>query len=349
MEDIDKGFFTGMRRCMADYVLQLQYDIVHILEELDGNERFRRDIWIRNDHHQEPETIQSDLYDEPLNVEQLPSVDFNGGISAVLQDGKVFEKAGVNISLVHGRLPLLAWNQIKSRRAILQDIISEKEPWFVAIGISVVIHPSNPHVPTIHLNYRYFEVILDNTQLWWFGGGTDLTPIYLYEEDAVHFHRTLKEACDRIDESYYPQYKKWSDDYFIIPHRKERRGIGGIFFDDLDHRSKEHCFAFIQSCGNAFQPCYVPLVLKRHIIPFTEHQQRWQQLRRGRYVEFNLIYDRGTKFGLLTPGARIDSILMSLPLKARWEYGYSIDHTSEEGRLQRILQEEPVDWANFSI
>ncbi|KAG8509544.1 Oxygen-dependent coproporphyrinogen-III oxidase, mitochondrial [Galemys pyrenaicus] len=215
---------------------------------------------------------------------------------------------------------------------------------FCAMGVSSVIHPKNPHAPTIHFNYRYFEVEeADGNKQWWFGGGCDLTPTYLNQEDAVHFHRTLKEACDKHGPDLYPKFKKWCDEYFFIAHRGERRGIGGIFFDDLDSPSKEEVFRFVQSCAQAVVPSYIPLVKKHCNDSFTPQEKLWQQLRRGRYVEFNLLYDRGTKFGLFTPGSRIESILMSLPLTARWEYMHSPSENSKEAEILEVLR-HPRDW-----
>lgn len=199
-------------------------------------------------------------------------------------------------------------------------------------------------VPTIHFNYRYFEVVEpDGSIQWWFGGGTDLTPYYLNEEDAKYFHSVLKEACDKHNKGYYPKFKSWSDDYFNITHRGERRGLGGIFFDDLDTPSQEQAFRFVKSCAESVIPSYIPLVSKHKNDPYAYHERQWQLLRRGRYVEFNLIYDRGTKFGLYTPGARYESILMSLPLLAKWEYMHSPELNSEEEKLLRVLR-NPKEW-----
>uniref|UniRef100_A0A8D2N8T6 Oxygen-dependent coproporphyrinogen-III oxidase, mitochondrial n=1 Tax=Zonotrichia albicollis TaxID=44394 RepID=A0A8D2N8T6_ZONAL len=267
-----------------------------------------------------------------------------GGISCVLQDGEVFEKAGVNVSVVSGFLSEEAARQMRSRGKSLKA--KDGKLPFCAMGVSSVIHPKNPHVPTMHFNYRYFEIEeADGTKQWWFGGGTDLTPTYLNEEDAVHFHKTLKEACDKHDLKLYPKYKKWCDDYFYIKHRGERRGIGGIFFDDVDSPSKEEVFQFVKSCAKAVVPCYIPIVKKHCHDSFTPEEKLWQQLRRGRYVEFNLVYDRGTKFGLLTPGSRIESILMSLPLTARWEYMHNPPESSKEAEMLEVLR-NPKDWVH---
>ncbi|XP_019877391.1 oxygen-dependent coproporphyrinogen-III oxidase [Aethina tumida] len=263
-----------------------------------------------------------------------------GGITCVLQDGKVFEKAGVNISVVSGNLPSQAVSQMRSRGKQL----SGKNLPFFAAGISAVIHPVNPMVPTIHFNYRYFEVQNGDGEVqWWFGGGTDLTPYYLNTADAVHFHQTLKDACDKHNKKYYPKFKKWCDDYFNIPHRGERRGIGGIFFDDLDTPNQQACFEFVTDCANAVIPSYIPLVKRHKVAKYSRVEREWQLLRRGRYVEFNLIYDRGTKFGLYTPQARYESILMSLPLHARWEYMHVPAEGTPESELLKVLV-NPKDW-----
>ncbi|KAL7424906.1 Coproporphyrinogen-III oxidase [Cryptotrichosporon argae] len=282
------------------------------------------------------------------------------GSSCVLSGGRVFEKAGVNVSVVHGMLPPAAQRQMRAEHAGLP--VSDTALPFFATGLSIVIHPRNPHAPTCHLNYRYFELRdparPDGAEplAWWFGGGSDLTPAYLYEADAALFHDTLKAACDGHDKAYYPAYKKWCDKYFYIPHRAETRGVGGIFFDDLTTASpihaaraptKEAIFEFVKSAGAAFLPAYVPIVLRRMHQPYTDEERRWQLIRRGRYVEFNLVYDRGTKFGLMTPGARIESILMSLPETARWEYmtplGAPGSGTREE-KLVGVLT-KPREWA----
>ncbi|XP_062511889.1 oxygen-dependent coproporphyrinogen-III oxidase, mitochondrial-like [Corticium candelabrum] len=304
-----------MKYRMELLCMKLQRQFCHALEEVDGG-KFFVDCWTRQEG--------------------------GGGISCVLQDGQVFEKAGVNISVVHGMLPPAAVQQMKSRGKSFKQ--SEGKLPFSAVGISSVIHPHSPHMPTVHFNFRYFEVEeSDGNRQWWFGGGTDLTPCYLVEDDVVHFHSTLKNACDQHNETYYPEFKKWCDDYFVVTHRGERRGVGGIFFDDLDSPSQEEVFSFIKSCTNAIIPAYVPII-KKHVNDYhTDEQKRWQQLRRGRYVEFNLVHDRGTKFGLFTPGARIESILMSLPLTSRWEYMHKPAEGSPEAELLTVLQ-NPKDW-----
>ncbi|XP_035729261.1 oxygen-dependent coproporphyrinogen-III oxidase-like isoform X2 [Vespa mandarinia] len=267
-----------------------------------------------------------------------------GGITCVLQNGTVFEKAGVNISVVSGLLPSTAIQQMRARG---KQIDEGSLPFFAA-GVSAVIHPRNPMVPTIHFNYRYFEIKnKDGSIQWWFGGGTDLTPYYLNEEDVKHFHSTLKEACDKHNLSYYAKFKKWCDDYFYINHRGECRGVGGIFFDDLDIPNQNEAFLFVKSCAEAVIPSYIPLVKLHKNDGYGYAERQWQLLRRGRYVEFNLIYDRGTKFGLYTPGARYESILMSLPLNAKWEYMHEPNPNSEEAKLVEVLK-NPRDWLNLT-
>ncbi|KAJ1956553.1 Coproporphyrinogen-III oxidase [Dispira parvispora] len=309
---------TSLFQRMSTFVQDLQSEIVDAITQLDG---------------------------KPFFVDRWTRPEGGFGISCVLQEGNVFEKAGVNVSIINGKLSQAAVQQMRARN---KPIVGDDGIPFCVAGISIVMHPRNPMAPTVHLNYRYFEV--DNphqpgqAQLAWFGGGSDLTPSYLFEEDAQHFHKTLKAACDRHDQAFYPRFKKWCDEYFYLPHRQEARGVGGIFFDDLDDRNLEELFAFVTDCGKSFLPSYLPIMEKRKDMPFTEEQKRWQQLRRGRYVEFNLIHDRGTKFGLFTPGARIESILMSLPLTSRWEYCHEPQPDSPEAQLLDILKTSR-EWA----
>ncbi|BAM81505.1 coproporphyrinogen III oxidase [Cyanidioschyzon merolae strain 10D] len=305
-----------MRANFENMIRAAQNSICLALENVDGSgKKFREDAWVRG-------------------------ADGGGGISRVLQDGHVFEKAGVNVSIVYGTMPPEAL-QAASAGAVARNAgyaRDERVPFFAA-GISSVIHPWNPHVPTMHFNYRYFET---DKGMWWMGGGTDLTPSYLYVEDAQHFHGVLKSVCDRHDAAFYQRFKKWCDDYFLIRHRGERRGIGGVFFDDLNDRPAEELFKFSSDMVGHVVEAYVPIVERRKHMPYTEEQKRWQQLRRGRYVEFNLVYDRGTVFGLKT-GGRIESILMSLPLTARWEY----DHQPAEGTPEWDLLDacrHPREW-----
>lgn len=293
---------------MAIWVKSLQDHIVNTLEAIEAAHppsageltpssppKFLRDSWIR------PEGGE--------------------GSSCVLSGGRVFEKAGVNVSIVHGKLPPAAQRQMRADHATLP--VSDTPLPFFATGISIVLHPHNPHVPTVHLNYRYFELENPNNPdqpvAWWFGGGSDLTPSYLEPGDVKHFHETLKEACDKHHPAYWKEYKAWCDKYFMVTHRKESRGVGGLFFDDLTTESpihadkrpdQEEIFKFVKDISSAFLPAYVPIVWKNKDRSWTDEERRWQLLRRGRYVEFNLVHDRGTKFGLMTPGARIESILM---------------------------------------
>ncbi|KAM9795855.1 oxygen-dependent coproporphyrinogen-III oxidase, mitochondrial [Syngnathus typhle] len=277
-----------------------------------------------------------------FTVDRWERKEGGGGISCVMQDGEVFEKAGVNVSVVFGNLTEEAAKQMRSRGKVLKG--KDGKLPFCAMGVSSVIHPKNPHIPTVHFNYRYFEIEEeDGSKQWWFGGGTDLTPIYVNQEDAFHFHNTLKEACDKHHSQYYPDFKKWCDRYFYVRHRGETRGIGGIFFDDLDGPSQEEAFGFVKSCARTVVPCYLPIVYKHLQDPFTDEEKDWQQVRRGRYVEFNLVYDRGVKFGLATPGSRIESILMSLPLTARWEYMHEPATGTREAEMLEVLR-NPKEW-----
>jgi coproporphyrinogen III oxidase len=257
-----------------------------------------------------------------------------GGQSRILENGDIFEKAGINFSDVQGKhLPASATN----KRPNLENAS------FRAMGISLVFHPRNPFVPTCHMNLRFFSVMKDEEEItWWFGGGYDLTPYYGFEEDAIHWHRTAHEACEPFGQSIYPDFKKACDRYFYLPHRNEPRGIGGIFFDDYNKVDFQHSFALTQSVGNSFLPAYMPIVEKRKNTPFNDSHKKFQHYRRGRYVEFNLVYDRGTLFGLQSNG-RTESILMSLPPQVNWTYDYKPDSNSEEALLyQNFLIEK--DW-----
>ncbi|KAG6918166.1 hypothetical protein DXG01_016151 [Tephrocybe rancida] len=348
-----------MRSQVEEYIVCLQDQIVSALETLDpSSPQFKRDSWVRTEGGRGQSCIFACKSDDP----------------SVVHDS-ILEKAGVNISIVHGTLPPAAIKQMRADHTSMPLPDRPDGLPFFAAGISLVIHPRNPHAPTVHANYRYFEITepaekdqvvpeKPTVLVWWFGGGCDLTPSYLYEEDGVHFHSTLKKACDKHGWELYPNFKKWCDEYFYIPHRNETRGIGGIFFDDLNEgpharlpsrnstdtaprpTSPAEIFSFIQDLGNAFVPSYLPILQTRSALPFTPSERRWQLLRRGRYVEFNLVYDRGTKFGLMTPGARIESILMSLPETARWEYMSELggEEGTEEAKLLAVLN-TPRDWA----
>ncbi|MGD1946470.1 MAG: oxygen-dependent coproporphyrinogen oxidase [Croceivirga sp.] len=293
-----------------DYIQSLQDTITSKLEEVDGEAIFQEDIWKR------PEG--------------------GGGRTRVIENGQVFEKGGVNISAVHGVLP-------KS----MQTYFQVEDADFFACGLSLVLHPKNPFVPTVHANWRYFEMYdqLGNIMDQWFGGGQDLTPYYLFKEDATHFHSVCKKSCDAHNPEYYKQYKKRCDDYFWNTHRAEARGIGGLFFDYLKssgHQSMEDWYAFVTEVGNSFLNAYVPIVEKRKDITYDAEHRNWQEIRRGRYVEFNLVHDKGTLFGLRTNG-RIESILMSLPPYVQWKYDHHPKEGSEEEQLIQVLK-NPREW-----
>jgi coproporphyrinogen III oxidase len=250
-----------------------------------------------------------------------------GGRTRILEGGAVFEKAGVNFSSVHGDLP----------EAFAARIPIGSGTQFLATGVSLVFHPLNPMVPAVHANFRYLE----KGESAWFGGGMDLTPCYPYAEDAQHFHRTIKAACDRHASDYYPRFKKWCDEYFVLKHRNEMRGVGDVFFDYLKD-DREKTFSFVRDLGDSFVGAYLPIAERRHREPFTEHERQYQLYRRGRYVEFNLLYDRGTIFGLETRG-RTESILMSLPPLVRWVYDFVPENGSREAKALEFFQ--PRDWA----
>jgi coproporphyrinogen III oxidase len=293
------------RRRAADYFLDLQDHISAALEGLDGTARFREDVW-----------------DRPGG---------GGGRSRILAEGALFEKAGVNFSEVSGQMS----------EEFAKQVPGEGRD-FTAAGVSLVLHPRSPMVPTVHANFRY----LTKGDKSWFGGGADLTPYYTYREDVIHFHKGWKEVCTRhappVD---YPRFKKWCDEYFYLPHRGEPRGVGGIFFDYLEG-DFERLFDFVRDCGDHFLEAYEPIARRRRDEPYTMEQRRFQEYRRGRYVEFNLIYDRGTTFGLKT-GGRTESILMSLPSLARWEYDYHPAPGSREAELYEVYL-KPRDWADMA-
>src|SRR6185369_10115726 len=289
------------------YLLGLQDRICAAVETADGQARFLQDAW------QRPEG--------------------GGGRTRVLKEGSVFEQAGVNFSRVEGeRLPPSA----SAHRPELAG-----RAW-TALGVSLVLHPRNPHVPTTHMNVRYFEArAAGGEAAWWFGGGFDLTPYYPYDEDIVHWHRVARDLCAPFGADVYAKYKRWCDEYFFLKHRGETRGVGGLFFDDLSAGGFEHSFGFMQAVGNGFLDAYRPIVDKRKSTPFGEREREFQMYRRGRYVEFNLVYDRGTLFGLQS-GGRTESILMSLPPRVRFEYAYAPEAGTPEARLAEYLK--PRDW-----
>ncbi|RKS55280.1 coproporphyrinogen oxidase [Gillisia mitskevichiae] len=299
-----------MKNKFFQYIQQLQDTITSKLEEVDGSVKFKEDLWER------PEG--------------------GGGRTRVIENGAVFEKGGVNISEVYGPLP-----------PAMQQYFKVGEVDFFACGLSLVLHPKNPMVPTVHANWRYFEMydksgtVIDS----WFGGGQDLTPYYLFDEDATHFHEICKKACDAHNPSFYTEYKQKCDEYFWNAHRDEARGIGGLFFDYCkasEEMSMEDWFNFVTEVGNSFLASYVPIAEKRKELPYSKEQRDWQEIRRGRYVEFNLVHDKGTLFGLKTNG-RIESILMSLPPHVQWVYDHHPEAGSEEERLLEVLA-HPKDW-----
>ncbi len=299
-----------MKNQFYNYIQELQDTIVAGLEAVDGSATFKEDLWER------PEG--------------------GGGRTRVIENGAVFEKGGVNISAVHGALP-----------EPLRKQFGVSAGDFFACGLSLVIHPKNPMVPTVHANWRYFEMY-DATGAvvtQWFGGGQDLTPYYLFEEDAVHFHTVCKDVCDAHHQDFYTDFKKECDEYFWNSHRNEARGIGGLFFDYLkenDHFSIQDRYDFVTNVGRSFLSSYVPIVTKRKELSYTPAQKEWQEIRRGRYVEFNLVHDRGTLFGLKTNG-RIESILMSLPPVVQWKYNYTPEEGTDEALLVAVLK-SPKAW-----
>ena len=291
------------------YLLNPQNNICEEFGGLDTKSSFDKDVWEREDGR-------------------------GSGITRVITNGSLFEKGGVNFSIISGdKMP-------KSATELRPELAGRK---FTALGISLVLHPENPFIPTTHANVRFF--IAENEEeepLWWFGGGFDLTPYYGFEEDAIHWHKIANKACEPFGEKVYEKYKKWCDDYFYLSHRDEQRGIGGLFFDDLNEGGFDSCFEFMKSIGNHFVEAYKPIVLKRQETPYNEKQKDFQLYRRGRYVEFNLVQDRGTLFGLQS-GGRTESILMSLPPKVKWIYQFNISPNSEEEKLTNYYL-KPRDW-----
>lgn len=296
-------------KSIQSYLLDLQQRICQFLETEDGQVKFIKDAW----QHQHG----------------------GNGLTCVAMDGPIIEKAGVNFSHVYGEsLPAAA----TLKRPDLIDCP------FQALGVSLVIHPLNPYAPTSHANIRFIAVEKkDGSSHWWFGGGFDLTPYYGFKEDCIHWHQMAKNACEPFGKEIYPRYKKWCDEYFYIKHRNEPRGIGGLFFDDLNEWDFEQCFVFMQSVGEHYIKAYQPILNRRKLHPYTQGERNFQCYRRGRYVEFNLIYDRGTLFGLQS-GGRTESILMSLPPKVTWKYDWHPDPGSPEEKLYKEFL-IPMDWA----
>ena len=291
------------------YLVHLQESICSDLESLDGGAVFEKDHWTKKDGN-------------------------GSGITGVISDGNIFEKGGVNFSIVQGnKMP-------KSASALRPELEGRK---YTALGVSLVLHPENPYIPTAHANVRFFVAEEpDKEPIWWFGGGFDLTPFYGFDKDAVHWHKTAKKACLPFGEKVYSQYKKWCDDYFYLEHRNEQRGIGGLFFDDLNEGGFDRCFEFMKSVGDHFSEAYLPIVIKRKDTPYGGKERNFQLYRRGRYVEFNLIYDRGTLFGLQS-GGRTESILMSMPPEVKWPYQFQVEKDSEEGKLYNHYL-KPKEW-----
>ena len=302
--------FDSKKEDFTRLVQRLQRNITAAIEIVDGKGHFIIDDWRKDG--------------------------FGFGSTRVIQDGNVFEKGGVNISVVSGPLP-----------QALQENLKEEEADFFATGISLVLHPKNPFVPTVHANYRYFELYDKTTGTikdQWFGGGADLTPYYLFEEDAVLFHQVHKEVCDQTHPEFYPRFKLWCDEYFYNHHRNESRGIGGLFYDHIradEQVSADDLYHFADRAGQGFIEAYIPIVKRRKNSLYTEQHRNWQEIRRGRYVEFNLIHDRGTLFGLKTKG-RIESILISMPPTVQWKYDFHPEPGSEEQKLIDHLK--PIDW-----
>lgn len=299
---------TVQSKRISQYMMELQDNICNSLENEDETGRFHQDTWHR-----------------PQG---------GGGRTRILRNGRILEQAGINYSHVSG-------GQLPPSATVTRPELTGRK--FEAIGVSLVIHPQNPYVPTSHANVRYFAASKpEETTIWWFGGGFDLTPYYGFEEDAIHWHQTAKRACEPFGEEVYPRYKAWCDEYFYLKHRQEPRGIGGLFFDDLNTWNFERCFRFMRSVGDHFTEAYLPILQRRKEHPFGQGEREFQLYRRGRYVEFNLIYDRGTLFGLQS-GGRTESILMSLPPVVRWQYDWHPEPGSEEARLyQEFLK--PRDW-----
>jgi coproporphyrinogen III oxidase len=293
---------------VRNYLLDLQDRICDALASIDAEQGFREDQW------QRPQG--------------------GGGRSRVLEGGAVFEKAGINFSHVHGdRLP-------PSATADRPELAGRS---FEAMGVSLVIHPHNPYVPTSHANVRFFLAEkADAVPVWWFGGGFDLTPYYGFEQDAEHWHRIARQACEPFGPEVYPRFKQWCDEYFYLKHRNEPRGVGGLFFDDLNQWGFERTFAFMRSVGDHYLPAYEPIVERRRDLGYGQRERDFQLYRRGRYVEFNLVYDRGTLFGLQS-GGRTESILMSLPPVVKWRYDWQPEPGTEEARLYEIFL-KPRDW-----
>jgi len=306
--DIEFGV-PEIREKFERVLMEAQDDICKAIEELDGKAKFQADRWIKTTG--------------------------GGGRSRVLMEGNVFEKAGINLSVLKGALPY----EFVSKRGECKGFEPGEKIPYIGMGLSSVIHPRNPFAPTMHFNYRLFQT---ECGVWWFGGGTDITPSYIDKDDMKHFHGMYKEVCDKHDPEFYPKFKKWADEYFRITHRGETRGLGGIFSDDMNDRKPEELLAFYTDCVNSVKESYIPIVEKHKDDEFTPEQKQWQGIRRGRYAEFNLIYDRGTIFGL-KQALNTERILMSLPLEARWEYDFQIQPGTPEADIMDAFQ-NPREW-----
>ena len=298
-----------MKTVFSNYIDQLQKKITSDIEKLDQNVKFKKDSWERK-----------------LG---------GGGLTMVIENGNVFEKGCVNVSKVHGTLP-----------KVMSEVLGVTESEFFACGISMVFHPNNPMAPTFHANLRYFELYKENNKIdSWFGGGMDLTPYYIFEEDISSFHKSCKIVCDKFNKGYYPKFKRKCDEYFWNSHRNEARGVGGLFFDYCRGKSNKeinHWLSFVKELGNNFMDPYIEIIKRRTKMNYNTENINWQHLRRGRYVEFNLLHDKGTLFGIKTQG-RIESILMSLPPAVRWNYNYIPKKGSREEKLVKILK-SPRNW-----
>ena len=309
---------SDVGKTMLTYINTLQTNICDSFLNFENKDSFYKDIWERPHHT-------------------------GGGISCIFEDGSIFEKAGINISSISGSFS--SDNEkamfLKLLSQLNHDTINLNDATYFATGISLVCHPINPFIPTTHMNYRYFEIQAKDTLLWWFGGGADHTPFFLDEDLISNFHTCLKSACDKLDLSYYPQFKEACDTYFYLPHRNEHRGVGGIFFDYLHSNTQDHYLDLVKSCGNSFLDSYLPFIEAHKNTAFTHDDIQWQQYRRGRYVEFNLLHDRGTKFGLQTNG-RIESIFMSLPKHVIWTYNEKLLANQHSDLLEAI--KTPQDW-----
>ena len=300
------------KETVTHWFKELQDTICQALEEADGKGHFHEDKWQRDEG--------------------------GGGRSRVITHGNIIEKGGVNFSAVHGKLP-----------GNIANALQLTDSTFYATGVSIVLHPVNPMVPIIHMNVRYFETSSENgTSTWWFGGGIDLTPHYIKPKEAAYFHQQLKTVCDQHNPAYYQKFKKWADDYFYIKHRQETRGVGGIFFDRMGEAegTKEALFSFVQDVGSAFAPTYTYFMKNNACLDFNSTHKSWQMLRRSRYVEFNLVWDKGTKFGLETNG-RIESILMSMPPQANWVYDHQPEEGTAEAETQALLKKD-IDWIMYA-